>query len=121
MSAVDDYRKFNYVVQFGGHILPEDIAVLREVFIKMERRADAAIAELGAEQAAAIEARELWHGKYAEALAELAALKGQCCDNCGWTTCWIWAVTDLSPSWRGAEEGIMCRLWTARAEEGGGE
>lgn len=49
--------------------------------------------------------------------AELAALKARCCDNCAWTTCWIWAVTDLSPSWHGAEEGIMCRLW---AERGGG-
>lgn len=46
MTAVDDYRKSSYVVQFGGRILPEDVAVVREVFIKMEERADAAIAEL---------------------------------------------------------------------------
>ena len=52
MSAVEEYRKFSYVVQFGGHILPEDVAVVREVFIKMEERADAAIAELEAEVAA---------------------------------------------------------------------
>jgi hypothetical protein len=58
--------------------------------------------------------------RIAELEAELAALKGRCCNTCAWTTCWVWSQP-LSPSWYDAEEGIMCRLWTARAEEGGGE
>ena len=80
MSAVDDYRKFNYVVQFGGHIRAEDVAVVREVFVKMEERADAAIAELQAEvaewkNAAQQETKVVVHLK-AE-LAELRDRKGR--------------------------------------------
>jgi len=95
VSAVDEYRKFSYVVQFGGHILPEDIAVVREVFIKMESRADAAIAELEAEndqlQSFIIhdgEARpysvKTLQEKLEQAEAEMAAVKGRRCETCEW-------------------------------------
>ena len=52
MSSLDEYRKFSYVVQFGGHVDLEDVAVVREVFVKMEERADAAIEELESRLAA---------------------------------------------------------------------
>jgi hypothetical protein len=117
VSALEEYRKFEVLLRFGSHVTQQDVDAVAEGVRLLQDKADAAIAELEAEN----ERWKDWHSRFTDDYRELRLLRAEKAEKtapeetCG--TCaheWAGTCTHEAAKDRPAPYVQTCRYATSQ-------